>query len=107
MEAGSAEDGPSPFRFRTGFEGDLAGIATLSADGVVEGSVPLGGLACRATGLAPLWGLEVPLRVELLFPVSKGERCAAVAARKLLISHTKIEKKKIKDARLLSSCFLV
>lgn len=58
----------------------------------MERPVTLNGLTGRAAGFAPLGGLEVPLRIELLFPVGERERRAAVAAGKLLISHTVREK---------------
>ena len=95
LETGGAEDGSPPFRFWSGLEGDLTGSATLSADGVMERSGAPVGLAGRTAALAPLRGLKVPLCVKLLFPVRERERRAAVAASKLLISHT-VERRKIK-----------
>lgn len=88
LETRSTEDGPTTLRFWSRFEGDLTGVATLGTDSVVERTVTLIRLACRTATFAPLGGLEVPLRVELLFPVSKRERRTAIAASKLLISHT-------------------
>jgi hypothetical protein len=88
LEAGGAEDWPSPFRFWSGLEGYLTCIAALSADGVVERPGAPVGLAGRTAALAPLRGLKVPLCVKFLFPVRERERRAAIAASKLLISHT-------------------
>lgn len=53
-------------------------------------------LAIRAAVFAPLGSLEIPLCVELLFPVGECERSAAIAASKLLISHTDSKRRKIK-----------
>lgn len=95
LKTGCAEDRSSSFRFWSGFEGDLTGVAALSADSVVERPITLNGLTGRAADLATLRSLQVALGVEFLFSVRERKHRCTIAAGKLLISHNN-KRRKIK-----------
>ena len=95
-EAFATEDRLAPLFHWTWFEGNLAGSATLRANGVVQ--LPRSIVALCATSvsaiLATLWGTKALRCVELLFAFREGKLRSAIAALDLLISHKTERRKK-------------